>query len=331
MSKDDQPRRGTSGEAVRDLHRRLLELGYTVEETEVVEGSFGRDTEARLRGFQAERGLHEHGRLDATTMSALVEAGYRLGDRNLYLHSPMMRGDDVADLQLRLGGLGFDAGRIDGVFGPDSARALLDFQRNTGLATDGIAGRHTFVSLRQLAARQSGRTPVAQVRELERLRQAQVRLVDRRVALGQFGSCAALAGAVARQLRARGAQVISLDHPDEEYQARTANGFDAELYLGLHLERDPSSRIQYFSTEGFQSEGGLRLARRCATALGNSLAGSYEIHGMRLPILRATRMPAVLCSLGPPSRVVRATGYIAETLAGAVAAWVDDPASLTEG
>ena len=73
-------------------------------------------------------------------MAALVEAGYRLGDRSLYLHSPMMRGDDVADLQLRLGGLGFDAGRIDGVFGPDSARALLDFQRNTGLATDGIAG-----------------------------------------------------------------------------------------------------------------------------------------------------------------------------------------------
>ena len=261
-------------------------------------------------------------------MAALVEAGYRLGDRNLYLHSPMMRGDDVADLQLRLGGLGFDAGRIDGVFGPDSTRALLDFQRNTGLATDGIAGHHTFVSLRQLAARHSGRTPVAQVRELERLRQAQVRLVDRRVALGQFGSCAALAGAVARQLRARGAQVISLDHPDEEYQARTANGFDAELYLGLHLERDSSSRIQYFATEGFQSEGGPRLARRCATALGNSLAGNYEIYGMRLPILRATRMPAVLCSLGPPSRVVRATGYIAETLAGAIAAWVDDPASL---
>jgi hypothetical protein len=29
--------------------------------------------------------------------------------------------------------------------------------------------------------------------------------------------------------------------------------------------------------------------------------------------------------------VVRATGYIAETLAGAVAAWVDDPVSLPEG
>lgn len=331
MSEGDQPRRGTSGEAVRDLHRRLLEIGHPVAESEVVAGVFGVDTEAHLRRFQAERGLRENGHLDITTMAALVEAGYRLGDRNLYLHSPMMRGDDVADLQLRLGSLGFDAGRIDGVFGPETGRALFDFQRNTGLAIDGIAGQNTLVSLRQLAARQSGRIPVAQVRELERLRQTQTRLFERRVALGHFGSCAALAGAVARQLRHRGAQVVLLDHPDEENQARTANGFDAELYLGLHLETDSSSKILYFATEGFQSEGGLRLAQRCATALGHKLPGDYQIQGMRMPILRATRMPAVLCSLGPPSRVVQATGDIAEVLAEAVAAWVDDPAALIDG
>ena len=329
MSKDHQPRRGVSSEAVRDLHRRLLELGYPVAETEVVEGSFGRDTEARLRGFQAKRGLHEHGRLDAATMAALVEAGYRLGDRNLYLHSPMMRGDDVADLQLRLGGLGFDAGRIDGVFGPDTARALHDFQRNTGLAADGIAGHDTLVSLRQLAARPSGRTPVAQVRELERLRQTQVRLVDRRVALGQFGSCAALAGAVARQLRVRGARVVSLDHPDEDHQAQMANGFDAELYLGLDIRTHSYSRCQYFATEGFKSEGGLRLARRCAAVLSTCLPDTCEVLGMRIPILRATKMPAVLCSLGPPATIVRATDEVASALAGAITAWADDPASLT--
>ena len=329
MSKDDHPRLGASGEPVRDLHRRLLELGYQISDIEIAEGSFGLDTESHLRCFQAEKGLRQHGLLDPTTLAGLIEAGYTLGDRNLYLQSPMMRGDDVADLQLRLGSLGFDAGRVDGIFGPDSARALLDFQRNTGLATDGIAGHRTLLRLRQIAARQSGRTPVTQVRELEQLRQAQLHLDNRRVALGQFGSCAALVGAVARQLRARGAQVISLDHPDEEHQARTANGFDAELYIGFHLERDSSSIIQYFSMEGFQSEGGIRLARRCATALDKSLAGDYEIKGMRIPILRATRMPAVFCSLGPPNRVVRATGHIAENLAGAISAWVDNPVSLT--
>ncbi|MEE2768842.1 MAG: peptidoglycan-binding protein [Actinomycetota bacterium] len=328
MSDDTQPERGNGGEAVRDLHRRLLDAGHQVANTEVAAGVFGTDTEIHLRQFQAERGLREHGRLDNTTLAALIEAGYHLGDRNLYLHSPLMRGDDVADLQLRLGSLGFDAGRIDSVFGPETARALLDFQRNTGLAADGIAGHETVLGLHQLASRQSGQTPVAQVRELDQLRHTEIGLKNHRVALGQFGSCAALAAAVARQLRAQGAQVVSLDHPDEEYQARSANGFAAELYLGLHIETTFFSRIQYFSTEGFHSAGGLRLAQRCVSALTGSLQGDCEVQGMRLPILRATRMPAVLCALGPPTSVVQATSELGEALTEAVAAWVHDPVSL---
>ena len=149
------------------------------------------------------------------------------------------------------------------------------------------------------------------------------------MALGQFGSCAALAGAVARQLRARGARVVSLDHPDEDHQAQMANGFDAELYLGLDIETHSRSRSQYFSTQGFKSEGGLRLARRCAVALATCLPDTCEVLGMRIPILRATKMPAVLCSLGPPATVVRATDEVASALAGAITAWADDPASLT--
>jgi N-acetylmuramoyl-L-alanine amidase len=169
---------------------------------------------------------------------------------------------------------------------------------------------------------------VAQVRELDQLRHTERGLENHRVALGHFGSCAALTAAVARQLRARGAQVVSLDHPDEEYQARSANGFDAELYLGLHIETTSSSRIQYFSTEGFHSAGGLRLAQRCVIALAANLHEDCKVQGMRLPILRATRMPAVLCALGPPISVVQATSELGEALTGAVVAWVHDPVSL---
>ena len=106
------------GALVRDLHRRLLAVGHPVDAVEESDGHFGPDTTRALLAFQAERGLDEHGTVDETTQAALVEAGVRLGDRHLYLHAPMFRGDDVADLQLRLGSLGFDAGRIDGIFGP---------------------------------------------------------------------------------------------------------------------------------------------------------------------------------------------------------------------
>ena len=33
----------------------------------------------------------------------------------------MLRGDDVAELQVRLAQLGFNPGRIDGIFGPATA------------------------------------------------------------------------------------------------------------------------------------------------------------------------------------------------------------------
>ena len=108
---------GSIGPAVRDLTARLRGAGFDPG-TDTV--TFGEATEAALQRFQASRGLEPAGVCDRDTWLALVEAGYSVGDRLLYLTSPMLRGDDVAELQLRLGALGFDAGRVDGIFGPVS-------------------------------------------------------------------------------------------------------------------------------------------------------------------------------------------------------------------
>jgi N-acetylmuramoyl-L-alanine amidase len=77
--------------------------------------------------FQQARGLHASGQCDDATWTALVEASYRLGDRTLLLTAPNMRGDDVAELQSILARLGFDCGRVDGILGPSTTRALEDF------------------------------------------------------------------------------------------------------------------------------------------------------------------------------------------------------------
>ena len=55
----------------------------------------------------------------------------------------MLRGDDVAELQQRLCALGFDTGRVDGIFGDRTSGALAEFQRNAGLPVDGIVGGAT--------------------------------------------------------------------------------------------------------------------------------------------------------------------------------------------
>ena len=62
-----------------------------------------------MSAFQHRSGLEVTGVCDGPTWSVLVEAGYHLGDRLLYLRTPMLRGDDVTALCLDWhGGLGRD-------------------------------------------------------------------------------------------------------------------------------------------------------------------------------------------------------------------------------
>ena len=58
-----------------------------------------------------------------------------------------MEGYDVRLLQYALNRAGTDAGNADGIFGRRTAKALLQFQRDQGLAADGIAGKLTWAAL----------------------------------------------------------------------------------------------------------------------------------------------------------------------------------------
>jgi N-acetylmuramoyl-L-alanine amidase len=279
-----------------------------------------------VKAFQAARGLRPDGICDAQTWAALVEAGWRLGDRYLYLRSPNLRGDDVAELQRRLGRLGFDAGRVDGIFGPLAGTALHEFQRNVGLTPDGICGYETVQALQRLGGRTPAGPAVAAVREEELLRQAPPTLAGRRIVVGALGPVGIVARAVSRELRASGAAVVTVDDPDGSAQAQLANHYEAGLYLGLTPADGPSA-VFYYAVPGFESVGGRRLAallhERLAPILPALEAGP---RGMRLPVLRETRMPAVLCELGPVRDVVVATPRVVAALRSAVATWVERPA-----
>jgi N-acetylmuramoyl-L-alanine amidase len=282
-------------------------------------------TAAALGAFQAARGLRATGVCDEPTWAALVEASWELGDRLLYHRSPNLRGDDVADLQRRLGRLGFDAGRVDGIFGPLTVRALEEFQRNVGLMADGICGYETIRALHRLGPRTGDGPGVAAVRELERLRRAPRTLSGRRIVVGQLGGLATLVRGLGRGLRAAGANVVTVDDPDGSVHAQTANHFGADLYLGLTpAEAEPT--IAYYAVAGFESVGGRRLAslihQRLRAIEG---AATAEPLGMRLPVLRETRMPAVLCELGPIETIVPRAPLVTAGLCHAVGEWVEAP------
>ncbi len=148
--------RGDRGKEVLDVQTRLRGQGFELGR-EGVDGFFGPHTEAAVLSFQQERGLLADGRVGANTWRELVESGYALGDRLLYLREPPFRGDDVLRLQVKLNLLGFNAGPERGVHDEEVERAVLDFQRNAGLPPDGIVGESTLRKLEAVRKAESGR------------------------------------------------------------------------------------------------------------------------------------------------------------------------------
>ena len=274
--------------------------------------------------FQNVRGLHSNGICDEQTWLALIEAGWRLGDRLLVLTAPHLRGDDVASLQSSLNHVGFDCGRPDGILGPSTARALGDFQRNCGLTADGICGSKT-VKMLEVVSRQSGTGPgVASVRESESML-SHDSLRTLRVVVGQFGGLSSIARALSRALREGGAKVMSTDEYEAAIQAAAANRYGATLYIGFEALPDKCSTISYFAVPTFESIGGRSFAKKVSSELAPIIDPPPVLQGMRLAVLRETRMPAVLCSLGPVRDIVDSTDAIIEAVVRAVSSWGSSP------
>ncbi len=265
------------------------------------------------------------GRCDEDTWSGLIEASWRLGDRLLFLTAPNLRGDDVAELQTRLGRIGFDCGRVDGILGPSTATALSDFQRNCGLVIDGTCGPVSIKAIERVS-RQTGTGPgVAMVRERDLLRSRSSSLRGLHVVVGQFGGLSTLTRTLTRELRLCGAIVISVDEPDARIQAAAANNFKADVYLGFEARPDDASRVAYYAVPTFESAGGRSLAERMVTGLGAIPGLQPCLHGMRLQVLRETKMPAVLASLGAVRRTMDLATDVTHIVRDALEAWVAQP------
>lgn len=61
-------------------------------------------------------------------------------------------GEAVTSLQRRLNELGFSVGTVDGVYGAKTEHAVTEFQKTSGLTTDGIAGKMTLAMLYSTSA-----------------------------------------------------------------------------------------------------------------------------------------------------------------------------------
>ena len=291
------------------------------------DGIFGPATRAAVEAFQRLRGLRVDGICGPQTWNTLVEAGFRLGDRFLYRRTPMLRGDDVAELQQRLCTLGFDTGRVDGIFGDATTRALGEFQRNAGLPVDGIVGGATLTELLRLESRHDAPQLVSAVRARAALRDAPPTLRGRHVGVGESGGLGSVAGALRRRLTLAGTRVTELHHPDDATQAREANELGVDVFVGLRLNPSTSlCRTAFWVGRHDESPGGRRLAELVQHAVPEALGvEDAGVHGMSVPLLRETRMPAVLVEVGPATIVVERARSLAAAISGALGQWADAP------
>ena len=345
---------GDRGDAVQDVQRRLRALGHDVDGDDP--GTFGPATAAAVRQFQQARRLPADGIVGHDTWTSLLDAGWQLGDRLLYLTRPWLRGDDVRQLQKALSRLGFDTGVTDGIHGPDTDLALRDFQHNIGLPVDGIAGRRTLDQLASLWRAHQAATSFEVIerhatlapRTLAGLRvlidpaHGPARSRHEVAGLGEHDVTYDVARRLRGQLVALGAQALvsraEHDTPTPSVRAQFANDLDVDVLVSVAVGAMPGSDARgvaayYFGDGEVTSDRGRRLADHCVDALADRLAtDNCHAHASTSAILRETRCPATVVELGfvthaEEGPLLATPAYrqtAAAALAGAVRRWATD-------
>ena len=278
-------------------------------------------TETALKNFQVQRSIDVDGICGSQTWSQLVEAGHRLGSRLLYLQVRPLRGDDVADLQRLLTSLGFPMGQIDGIHDQQTADSLVDFQLNAGLVPDGVCGPVTIELLNRVGTRFGEATDLSRLQEEQRFLHPSTELNGYKILLAETGGLDAVVASLRRTLIETGAKVLTSHHPDWSNHARQANGFDADFCFGVEV-RDEGSSVCHFLGDHFESPTGKQLGEVISNDLSD-LFGDVPSLGMRLPLLRETRMPALLLRIDDINALVRGHQAMAKVVTAALRQFVE--------
>lgn len=130
-------KKNSRGEAVEKAQTLLNAKGFDAGK---VDGIFGENTEKAVKAFQKAYGLAVDGIVGPDTWASLEADG---------VLKKGARGTKVSDLQTRLNESGYDAGKVDGIFGDNTEKAVKALQKASGIAVDGIVGPDTWQALYQ--------------------------------------------------------------------------------------------------------------------------------------------------------------------------------------
>jgi N-acetylmuramoyl-L-alanine amidase len=270
-------------------------------------------TESEIRSFQQARGLDATGFVDAVTARALEEARWKLGDRSLYLQEPpLMHGDDIAVLQSRLTEMGFDCGRVDGVYGPRTEIAVKDFQKSVGVTIDGKCGPSTIIALIRLTKIVSGGVP-STLRQNAMQQSRGPALANKVIALNPIGDDELVYDVAVRtegRLLALGASVFltrgATNNPTESERIAFSNKSGADLMISLNVDSHINDKAHGVATYFYGSDAhGIHsiVGERFASLVQREICARTDLincrtHAKTWDLLRMTTAPTVRIDLG---------------------------------
>ena len=318
----DQPKLGDRSTAIELISNTLLRLGFITAPSDI----FDEKLTQGIKAFQQERGLTATGVINEITARSLEEARFKLGDRVLSFNSAsFMRGDDVSNLQDRLIQMGFNCGKVDGVFGANTERAVKEFQKSVGITSDGKCGPATLISLMRLVKTVSGGAP-NQLRESIKHSVRSPALANKVIVIdpswgGEFTGESAngvveseivfdLAQRLEGRLIALGVNVVltrsANNSPLEIDRIKVANSVNADLVIALKVDSYKNENANGVATYFYgRDDKGVRsvVGERFANLIQREICARTDLlncqtHAKSWDLLRLTVAPTVRIDLG---------------------------------
>jgi N-acetylmuramoyl-L-alanine amidase len=318
----DQPKLGDRSTAIELISNTLLRLGFITAPSDI----FDEKLTQGIKAFQQERGLTATGVINEITARSLEEARFKLGDRVLSFNSAsIMRGDDVSNLQDRLIQMGFNCGKVDGVFGANTERAVKEFQKSVGITSDGKCGPATLISLMRLVKTVSGGAP-NQLRESVKHSVRSPALANKVIVIdpswgGEFTGESAngvveseivfdLAQRLEGRLIALGVNVVltrsANNSPLEIDRIKVANSVNADLVIALKVDSYKNENANGVATYFYgRDDKGVRsvVGERFANLIQREICARTDLlncqtHAKSWDLLRLTVAPTVRIDLG---------------------------------
>jgi N-acetylmuramoyl-L-alanine amidase len=319
---NDLPKLGDRSGVIELISNTLLRLGFISSPSDI----FDEKLTQGVKAFQQDRGLTVNGLINEITARSLEEARFRLGDRVLVFNTTaLMRGDDVANLQDRLIQMGFNCGKVDGVYEITTENAVKEFQKSVGILSDGRCGPATLISLMRLAKTVSGGAPSA-LRESINHSVRSPALANKVIVIdpswgGEFTGESAngvneseivfdLAQRLEGRLIALGVNVIltrsANNSPLEKDRIKVANSVNADLVIALKVDSYKNEKANGVATYFYGREDkGVRsvVGERFANLIQREICARTDLlnchtHGKSWDLLRLTVAPTIRIDLG---------------------------------